>query len=79
MESYNMKSPLIDVIGFCALLASLPWIHWFLANEPYMRAVGSYGAAVVVVWRVGVLGRRAYGRWMDKRRQVVQRLKNEQS
>lgn len=66
MENTNMKSPLIDVIGFCALLTALPWVHWFLANEPYMRAIGSYGAAVVVVWRVAVLIRRAYRRWLKK-------------
>jgi hypothetical protein len=67
MEHHNMKSPLLDVIGFTSLLLTLPWLNWLLANEPYMRAIGSYGAAVVVVWRVVVLTRRAYSRWANRR------------
>lgn len=62
MDEHNMKSPLLDVVGFLSLLVTLPWLSWLLENEPYMRAIGSYGAAVVVVWRGVVLLRRAWVR-----------------
>ena len=63
MENYNMKSPLLDVLGFASLLLTLPWLTWLLAGEPYMKAVCSYGGAAVVLWRSAVLVRRAYLRW----------------
>jgi hypothetical protein len=53
-----MQRPLIDVLGFTALILSMPWLDWLLHNEPVFRAFGSFGAAVIVVWRLGVLARR---------------------
>lgn len=67
MEHHSMKSPLLDVLAFGSLLVALPWLQWLLAHEPYFKALGSYGAAVVVVWRMAVLGRRVYGRWANRR------------
>lgn len=67
MEHHNMKSPLLDVVAFGSLLLTWPWLTWLLAGEPYMKAIGSYGAAVVVLWRAIVLARRAYGRWTLRR------------
>lgn len=63
----EMRNPSIDIIAFGILWASLPLYHWVVANEPFAKMIGSYGAAIVVVWRTIVLIRRAYNRWQAKR------------
>ncbi len=68
MEQQNMRSPILDVLGFASLLVSLPWFYWLTAGEPFARMLGSYGAGVIVVWRVAVLIRRAFVRWNEKRK-----------
>ena len=78
MEHYNMKSPLLDVLGFSSLLLALPWLHWLLLGEPYMKALCSYGGAVVVVWRAVVLSSRMYGRWRARHRATTDLDKKEQ-
>lgn len=47
-----MRNTLLVIFGWLSLLVTLPWLQWFLAGEPYMKALGSYGAGLFVVWRI---------------------------